>query len=46
MKSITRLILNFVTLMLIVVGAPAYLGAADATGAAEWCAWQNDWGDV
>ena len=35
MKSITRLILNFVTLMLIVVGAPAYLGAADATGAAE-----------
>ena len=35
MKSITRLILNFVTLMLIVVGAPAYLRAADATGAAE-----------
>ncbi len=38
MKSITRLILNFVTLMLIAVGAPAYLGAAeatDATGAGE-----------
>ena len=31
MKSITRLILNFVTLMLIVVGAPAYLGAAEST---------------
>lgn len=35
MKSITRLILNFVTLMLIAVGAPAYLGAAEATGAAD-----------
>ena len=38
MKSITRLILNFVTPILIAVGAPAYLGAADATdatGAAE-----------
>lgn len=31
MKSITRLILNFVALMLIAVGAPAYLGAAEAT---------------
>ncbi|MGC2576114.1 MAG: hypothetical protein WA376_00885, partial [Terrimicrobiaceae bacterium] len=35
MKSITRLILNFVTLILIAVGAPAYLGAADATSEAE-----------
>jgi hypothetical protein len=35
MKSITRLISNFVTLMLIAVGAPAYLGAAEDTGAAD-----------
>ena len=35
MKSITRLILNFVTLMLIAVGAPAYLGAAEATSEEE-----------
>ena len=38
MKSITRLILNFVTLMLIAVGAPAYLGAAEATDA------ERSWG--
>jgi hypothetical protein len=35
MKSITRLILNFVTPILIAVGAPAYLGAAEDTGAGE-----------
>ena len=35
MKSITRLVSNFVTLMLIAVGAPAYLGAAEDTGAGE-----------
>ena len=35
MKSITRLILNFVTPILIAIGAPAYLGAAEDTGAGE-----------
>ena len=35
MKSTTRLILNFVILTLIAVGAPAYLGAAEATSSSD-----------